>query len=198
MKKLLLSLVLCVLTIPILAEEGVKAYSKSRDLTFIQSMVSQEKELFATEGYIADYDSESLPMNLPEETKKQLRQELKKQLPSQMHAQIEDLIKQISKIDKQQIFTYCIDGKPVGYVRVFSIQGACMVPEIVVAKEHRRKGYATKLLKYAVNEARKLKAAGIVMHVSDVAAIKGLCAKAGFKKQMGKDGVALYAVQFGA
>jgi len=198
MKKLLLSLVLCVLTLPLSAEEGVKAYNKSRDLAFIQSMVSQEKELFAAEGHITDYDSESLPMPLPEDAKKQLREELKKQLPLQMHGEIESLIKEISKIDMQKVFTYCIDGKPVGYVRIFSVQGACMVPEVIIAKEYRRKGYATRLLKYVINEARKLKTAGIIVTAPDTALARGLYTKAGFKKQGSKDGAALYAVQFGA
>lgn len=162
MNKLVLGLLISTFSLSsaLIGKEGIEAYNKARDNEFITKLIDQEKQEFIDAHLCADLDAESFTMAMPpmtEAQKQTARENLEKQLPKEMHGQIDEILKMRPKeikIDKQALYTYCIDGKPVGFVRSFTIAGNGMIAQIAVAKEHRHKGFGEKLLRYAVAQLK--------------------------------------------
>jgi len=200
MKKLLLGLFVSSLVFGsmLIGKEGIEVYNKARDRALIVKCMAEEKAEFSDFASVTDYDSESPVMHFSAEQKQAARAELEKQLPKEMHNQIDEFLKQMEsvKIDKQKLYTYCIDNKPVAFIRMLMVQGVGMISELAVVKEYRRKGIAGKLLKQAVAELKKLKVVAIVAQVSSTNAIaQKLYTKVGFVKQGVKEGRIGYVLQ---
>lgn len=198
MKKLLLGLLVSsvALSSTLIAKEGIEAYNKTRDRAFITKLIAEEKSQFVESDLLTDFDSQKFTVNIPAQKKTQMRSALQKQFPKEMHGQLDDLIKQMLTY-QQKLFTYCIDGKTVGFVRLFFTNVMGMpggtIGQIGVAKEHRCKGIGEKMLRHALAEFKKSQ-----LPIITLTAPKGkskLFEKVGFVKAQELGEYVVYVIQ---
>ena len=149
---------------------GIESYKKERDHDFIMDLLAKDPHNFPDAALVADLDSERIviPTSTPNST------------------------------GKQSISVYCIDAKPVGFVRIFNItHDLCMIGQIAVAEEFRRMGIGEKLLQYAIDTLRSGGAQMIILDtVADNKGAHRLYEKHGFTKMVDAGSQYFYSLQF--
>lgn len=143
---------------------GIFSYNNERDHRFITNLLANDPYNFPDADKVADLENEHTEMVMP-------------------HGQLKM---------KQNIFVYCINAQPVGFIRIFDFandvtrgtpHGSGMIAQIAVAEQYRRMGIGEKLLIHGINQ---LGAAGIGMILLDTMAnnhgAHALYEKIGFQK----------------
>lgn len=140
------------------------SYNNERDHRFITNLLAHDPYNFPDADKVADLDNEYTEMVMP-------------------YGQL--------KI-KQNIFVYCINARPVGFIRIFDFandvtrgtpDGSGMIAQIAIAEQYRRMGIGEKLLIHGITQ---LRAAGIGIILLDTMAnnhgAHALYEKVGFQK----------------
>jgi len=134
--------------------DSIEPYNKERDHAFIAALVTSLPQEFPEADLITDLDSEIIHVYWPDKDGK----------PT-FHVSY-----------KQVTFMYCIDQKPVGFIRLFDAldtspeiikfrtelvasvvktDRVSMIEQLAVLPEHQRKGIAEKLVKYVIQDRKK-------------------------------------------
>ena len=79
---------------------------------------------------------------------------------------------------KSMILT--INNKPIGTGRLIVIDGKMYIGRVAILKEYRKKGYATNLINFLLNEAKNMGYNEVFIHAQSYA--KDFYEKLGFKK----------------
>lgn len=81
------------------------------------------------------------------------------------------------KYAKNMVLT--LDNKPIGTGRLIEIDDKMYIGRVAVLKEYRQKGYATKIIKFLLDEAKNMGYTQVFIHSQSYA--KGFYEKLGFK-----------------
>lgn len=132
--------------------EGIKPYDKQRDHAFISQQMAEHWP--ETGKLYPDLDAESfvVTLSVPEEERAEFFEHFERlHIPAAQSAEGITL-----NIDKQLIYVYCIDDKPIGFIRVFVLGGSGKIAFLAVLPDYRGKGIGTKLLAHAISELKQL------------------------------------------
>ncbi len=106
---------------------------------------------------------------------------LEKQYPVDMYSI--DTIRATFDNDYYENLVITIDGMVVGYISITIIYEECNLVKIIIDEKHRKRGYATLLIKKIMSDALCNNASKVYLEVrSDNIPAKNLYEKIGFKK----------------
>lgn len=155
MKKLffyILGILVVIQTYNLPALDSIQEYKDERDHAFVADLIERNKDNFTDADLFPDFVSKKLTVQLP------VPEELTQQFPKGISMPIE----------KQSVFVYCIDTKPVGFVRTWFVHNhvpvsfkSGLIAQVAVVEEHQNKGYGRKLLSYAIEDLKLQGASGI-------------------------------------
>lgn len=106
---------------------------------------------------------------------------LEKQYPIDMYSM--DIIRDTFANNYYENLVITIDDNIIGYISVTNIYEECNLVKIIIDENHRKKGYATKLINKVLNDAVEKQVQKVYLEVrSNNIPAKNLYEKIGFKK----------------